>query len=168
MVRHWRAIGALIVIGIALGCTPKSGTPTTPKPSPSPSFLSHFGPNPAVELASLPVQPKSGTWEITGKLASDKIVPVKVVLEFQPNGLIAVDGDLKTDQQAVTDPYNRDYVSRPSTLGQVKTTVIFQLRGQYTLTLLNAETMDGVALVGGSKLAAVRLTWISAETTLPS
>jgi hypothetical protein len=151
-------------LGLSGSCTPKTGATTAPKPSPSPSFISRFGPTPAAELASLPVQPKSGTWEVTGKLASDKIKPITVVLEFQPNGLIRVDGRLKTDEQAVTDAYNRDYISRTSSLGQEKTTVIFQLGGQYTLTLLNAELLDGVGLVGGRTPAAVRVTWKSAET----
>lgn len=159
---------AITVALVTVACQPKGATTTAPKPSASPSYLSHFGANPAAELASLPVQPKSGTWEVTGKLASDKIMPFKVVLEFQPDGLIRVNGNLKTAEQAVTDPYNRDYVSRPTALGQTKTTVIFQLSGQYTLTLLSAETMDGVALVSGAKLAAVRLTWVSDETAKPS
>lgn len=155
---------AVVAVGLMVGCVAKD--PATPKPSPSPSFLSHFGATPAAELASLPVQPKSGTWEITGKLASDKIVPQRVILEFQPDGLIRVNGNLKTAEQAATDPYNRDYVSRPTTLGQTKTQVIFQLVGQYTLTLLNAETMDGVGLVAENKPAAVKVTWVSDETTV--
>jgi hypothetical protein len=157
-----------LTVGVCLallgGCTPKSGTTTPPKPSPSPTFISRFGPTPAAALATLPVQPKSGTWEVVGKLASDKIKPFNVVLEFQPDGLIRVDGRLKMAEQAVNDAYNRDYVSRTASLGQEKTTVIFHIGGQYTLTVLTAELLDGVGLVGGRTPAAVRVTWKGAET----
>src|SRR5665647_1230161 len=106
--RSVRAI-AHVTLSIAavltMACTPK--TPTS-NPSPSPG-IQFGGPPAATALASLRFQPKSGTWEVAGKAAADKVKPFNVVIEFQPDGLIRINGTQQTPEAAVLEPWNRDY-----------------------------------------------------------
>ncbi|MBC7544605.1 MAG: hypothetical protein H7338_17935 [Candidatus Sericytochromatia bacterium] len=156
------ALGALgISLMLAFGCTAKVSHAANPG-GPTPAANSQTGGQPqATPLAALPFQPRSGTWQVNAKSAADKFAPFTVVLVFQPNGLIGVNGTLLTDAQAANQPYNKDYIATTSYLGQQRINVIFRLGGQYTLTMSAAGQMEGVALVRGDSLTAVKLTWIN-------
>jgi hypothetical protein len=147
-----------------LACTPKGAVTSKPgQPTPFPS--NRFGPPAAAELSTLPFQPRSGTWEVTGRTSGDNVTPFKVVLVFQPNGLISVNGRQQKDEEAAKDPYARDFIARTATLGQEKITVTIHVVGQYTLTMTDPEHMDGVGMVRGETPAGVRLKWVSEATT---
>ena len=161
---HSSILRALCVtLLLAAGCTgAKLATPKVSAPAGSSPTSSDSG---GAVLDSLRFQPKSGTWQVAGKADADKVKPFTVVLEFQPNGYIGINGKLLTEAQVAKEPSLKDYINQSTYLGQEKIAVIFHLGGQYTLTLTAPGQMEGVASINGEQLAAVKLTWISESTT---